>query len=132
MKLKEILLGTTVLGLVAFMVLLFTFMSKSREISIVKGDYQKYFTGASQQVIVYGNSTCHYCKNAREFLRAKNIDFSDRNIEESKDAAAQFKELGGDSVPLIIVGSEKITGFHEKELLEMLARNHNAGDASKQ
>lgn len=129
LKSRDIIVGTLVILFAAIFFLFLAYLSNPREVIITQGNYSKYFEKSTQQVILFGNSTCHYCQSARDYLRARGIAFSDRNIDESQEAASQFKELNGNAVPLIIVGSEKIVGFHEQELTAMITRintNDNA------
>jgi hypothetical protein len=44
------------------------------------------------------------------------------DIEKSADARAEFKRLGGRGVPLIVVGTEKMSGFSGRGLDALLAR----------
>ena len=54
---------------------------------------------------VYSKTQCPHCVNAKNFLKAKNIEFEEKNIE-TDDAAREFilKE-GHRSVPQIYCGN---------------------------
>ncbi len=50
----------------------------------------------------------------REFLSEHGISFEDRNIRKDPAARASLLELTGEvSVPLLIVGDERILGFDQ-------------------
>ena len=66
------------------------------------------FTGT---VELYVTDWCGYCKRAEKHLQSKGISYVAYDIEKDSAARQRHKELGGRGVPLIIVGSHKITGF---------------------
>lgn len=65
----------------------------------------------SPNVKMYSTSWCGYCKKARKYFNEKNINFVEYDIEKDKAAKKRFKELGGQGVPLILVGKNKMSGF---------------------
>jgi glutaredoxin len=65
------------------------------------------------KVVMYSTSTCPYCIKAKRYFRKNNIPFEERDINKSKQARREFKELGGRGVPLILVGSKQMRGFSE-------------------
>ena len=60
---------------------------------------------------MYGTPWCGYCKKARRYFQQNNIAFREYNIESSSSAHRRFKQLGGNGVPLIVVGKNKMSGF---------------------
>jgi glutaredoxin-like YruB-family protein len=68
----------------------------------------KRFTGT---VEIYVTDWCRYCKQAQSYMTGKGIPFVAYNIEKDSAAAARHKNLGGHGVPLIIIGSNKMSGF---------------------
>ena len=66
------------------------------------------FTGT---VELYVTDWCGYCKRAEKHLQSKGISYVAYDIEKDSAARQRHKELGGRGVPLIIVGSHKISGF---------------------
>jgi glutaredoxin len=73
-------------------------------------------------IVMYTTSWCPHCAKARAYLRSRNISFTDHDIEQSTDANAQYKKHGGRGVPLIFVGQQRMNGFSERRMAEMLAR----------
>jgi glutaredoxin len=80
--------------------------------------------GASPEtaIVMYTTVWCPYCAKARAYLRSRNIPFTDHDIEQSADGFAQYKKHGGRGVPLIFVGQQRMNGFSEQRMAEMLAR----------
>ncbi len=63
------------------------------------------------EVIMYATPWCGYCKKARRYFQQNNIAFREYDIESSSSAHRRFKQLGGNGVPLIVIGKKKISGF---------------------
>lgn len=73
------------------------------------------------EVVLYATSWCGYCKMTREFFAANGIRYTEQDIERSSAAYQQHKKLGGNGVPLIVVGDEVIKGWNEQGLRQVLA-----------
>lgn len=68
-------------------------------------------------VKIYTTSRCPYCIKAKEFLKSKNVKFSEINVENDKKAAKEVVELSGQSgVPVIEIGDTVIIGFDQEEI----------------
>ena len=75
--------------------------------------------GADQGVTLYTASWCGVCKRAKGFLRAKNIPFSEWDVEKTEYGATKFRQLGGTGVPLITLGANKMEGFDPDGFMQM-------------
>jgi len=64
-------------------------------------------------VVMYATSWCPYCAKARAYFAQSGIAYVEHDVEKSARARADFKRLGGQAVPLIVVGREKMNGFSE-------------------
>lgn len=73
--------------------------------------------GAQPRVVMYSTSWCPYCEQARKMFRARGIEYTEYDIEQSSQARAAHRELGGRGVPLILVGFEALRGFSEQKVL---------------
>jgi glutaredoxin len=62
----------------------------------------------SGTVEMYVTDWCGYCKKAESYVTY--------NIEKDSAAKRRHKELGGRGVPLIIIGSNKMSGFSAENL----------------
>ncbi len=87
-----------------------------------EGEFAKYYPDANTQVVVYGTPTCPYCAKTRDYLRTQHIAFSDADVTTSAKARAQFDELGGAKVPVILVGKRRINGFNQGAIDAALAK----------
>lgn len=88
----------------------------------VEGNYAAYYPNAQTRVVVYGTSTCPYCLKTREFLHAKNIAFVDHDVQKSERAQKEFAQLGGNSVPVVLIGDRQIRGFNQAALESALKK----------
>lgn len=75
---------------------------------------------AKAAVKMYATDWCGYCKQARQFFARNGIAYTELDIEKSQAAMAEYKGLGGRGVPVILVGSERMNGYGEQRLMQML------------
>jgi glutaredoxin-like YruB-family protein len=80
---------------------------------------KKRFAGT---VEIYVTDWCGYCKKAEKYLKNNGIPYVAYDIEKDKAAEQRHKDLGGRGVPLIIIGSNKMSGFNP-DTLEYYLRN---------
>lgn len=66
----------------------------------------------SGRVVMYSTRWCSYCKKARNYFKANNIDFIEYDIEQSDAARRRYNSMTGRGVPLIIYGNKKLSGFN--------------------
>lgn len=57
-------------------------------------------------ITVYSKNYCPFCTRAKDYLKSKNIEFKEVNVEEDKDALAFLKQHGHQTVPQIYKGEE--------------------------
>jgi glutaredoxin len=72
------------------------------------------------EVTMYATDWCGYCRQARQFFARNGIRYAELDIEKSAAAHAEYKGLGGRGVPLIVVGEQRMSGFSEARLMQML------------
>ena len=80
------------------------------------------FSKREHAVVMFSTSTCAYCKQARAMFVEHNIPFCEYNINHSAENQRAFITLGGEWVPLILIGDEAIHGFNEEVVTEELIR----------
>lgn len=72
------------------------------------------------KVKVYTSSTCPYCTMAKDYLREKEVDFEEKNVQSDKEARDELMVMGYTGVPVICIGDEEIVGFDKNRLDELL------------
>lgn len=72
------------------------------------------------QVVIYSTKNCGWCTRAKQYFAQRGVAYEERDVQQSAAAKDEFKRLGGNGVPLIMVGSEKIEGFDQKRLDQIL------------
>lgn len=84
---------------------------------ILKADI---FTAPQEKVVLYTTQRCGYCKKAKQFLKQNNINYTEYDVETSKKGRRDYKKLNGRGVPIILVGEQRMNGFSEGYMVEML------------
>ena len=66
------------------------------------------------EVILYTKNDCSDCDKAREFLKSKNISFTEYNMDTDKTAAVKRKDIDdSEDVPFAIINRAQVYGFSE-------------------
>lgn len=68
-------------------------------------------TAGSRAVVIYTAEWCAVCRKAKSYFREHAIPFTEYDIETSRKGKADYKRLGGQGVPLILVGKQRMSGF---------------------
>lgn len=77
-------------------------------------------TKFSGDVVMFSTTRCGYCVRAKSFLDKHKVQYTNIDINKSKDGRKQFKKLNGRGVPLILVGDKQIRGFNKPALKKAL------------
>lgn len=73
---------------------------------------------------VYSTSSCPYCVMAKDYLKKKNVEFEDVNVQEDKAAAKEMIEKSGQmGVPVIDINGTIIVGFDRPGIDKALEDN---------
>jgi glutaredoxin len=71
-------------------------------------------------VTLYGSEACEPCASGRSLLISRGIPFQERSIQSAEDLEA-FKRLsGGNTMPLLTIGSQQLKGFSSLEWTQFL------------
>ncbi len=71
----------------------------------------------TQDVVVYSSPTCASCKSAKDFLTAKGVRFTEKDITQDKNAQELETRTGDNgTVPVIVVGKSVVVGFDRPKL----------------
>lgn len=68
---------------------------------------------APRTVLMYSASWCGVCVRAKQFFENNEIPYKDYDVETSRKGKADFRKLGGQGVPVILVGKRRMNGFSE-------------------
>ncbi|MEM6640153.1 MAG: glutaredoxin family protein [Pseudomonadota bacterium] len=93
-----------------FTALLVLFMRGPDLIDRLRGAPQ-YDASVAGPVTVFTTAWCGYCKKTKHFLKTHGIPFIERDIEASDEAMTTFVQLGGQGVPLVVVGEQIVSGY---------------------
>ena len=81
--------------------------------------------GASGRGIkLYTTARCGYCKRARAYLASRGLAYTEYDVETSSVGRADYARLKGRGVPIIFVGDQRMDGYSEAGLAQLL---QNAG-----
>ena len=76
------------------------------------------------KVILFGTSTCSWCRRAKKYLKENRVPFKEVNIERDPAAALDLqRKTGQTGVPVIRIGSRWIVGFDQPAIERELARS---------
>lgn len=74
-------------------------------------------------ITIYSTPTCHYCKEAKDFLKENKIEFAEVDVQNDLEARKEMAEKsGGMSVPVIDVNGTVLVGFDRGRLVEALEK----------
>lgn len=73
-------------------------------------------------VEIYVTSWCPYCRQALDYLKSSGIRHVAYDIDKDGAARQKYEELGGQGVPFIIIGANKMSGY-SREALEYYLEN---------
>lgn len=71
-------------------------------------------------VTMYSAEWCGYCTAAREMFIANDIPYVELDVEKTTAGYEGHKKLGGNGVPLIVVGDDVMHGYNEQDLRRLL------------
>lgn len=74
------------------------------------------------KVVIYTTQRCPHCQHAKRWFKKHNILFLDFNVAKPGKMQKRFFQLGGRSVPMIVVGEQILNGFNPSQLKTALAK----------
>lgn len=75
---------------------------------------------AEGKVVVYTTSSCGYCFQTKRLFKKMDVKYSEFDIERSKEGYEQYTQLGGQGVPLIVIGGKIIHGYGKNQIIDAL------------
>jgi glutaredoxin 3 len=74
-------------------------------------------------VTVYTTPTCPWCDRAKEYLRANNVDYVEKDVASDRTAAIEMvRRTGQQGVPVIATQDEVILGFDQPRLARLVQK----------
>ncbi len=74
-------------------------------------------------VKVFSTPTCPYCYMAKDYLKAKNIQFEDIDVSRDRNQAMAMVERSGQmGVPQLWIDDEVVVGFNTSKIEELLSQ----------
>jgi len=81
------------------------------------------------KVKIYSLPGCHHCRQAKEFLSRKGVEYVEFDISKDGDALDEMTRISGArSVPVIVGCEEVVVGFDEQRLEAMINCMKNRTD----
>lgn len=68
------------------------------------------------RLVMYGTTWCPGCKEAREYFKENNIEYTELDAEKSSKGKKNYAILQGGGYPLIYVGHRFLPGFDKKKI----------------
>ena len=74
-----------------------------------------------KKVTIYSTPTCHFCQMTKDFLKEKNIPYTEYNVAQDLEKRQEMIQKSGQmGVPVIYVGDQLIIGFDKERLVSSL------------
>lgn len=76
-------------------------------------------SGTESGVTIFTTEWCGVCQRAKAFMKQNGVPFREWDVERTEYGAIKFGQLGGTAVPLITVGSQRMTGFDAERFMKL-------------
>jgi len=77
---------------------------------------------ADKDIKVYSTPTCPWCRKVKEYLKEKNVQYTDFNVAEDREKLQEMVDLTGQrGVPVIVINGQVIVGFNQGKIDEAIA-----------
>lgn len=73
-----------------------------------------------KDLTVYSSDSCHFCTALKEYLKEKNVPFTEKNVSRDAEARKELMEMGHMGVPVTICDGQEIVGFDQAKIDELL------------
>jgi len=77
-------------------------------------------TSYGNTITMLSTTWCSVCKRAKAWLNAKGITYTELDVEKDGEGKQRYRELNGRGVPIILIGKQRMNGFSEARMEEML------------
>ena len=74
-----------------------------------------------KNVTIYSTPTCHFCEMAKNFLKERDVDYTEYDVAHDLEKRQEMIQKSGQmGVPVVFIGSEMIIGFAQERLASTL------------
>jgi glutaredoxin len=73
-------------------------------------------------VIMLGTSWCPYCYEARRYFANNKVNYCEYDIEKSPVGEKLYNDVNGQSIPILLIGPYRISGFDETRFEQLMSR----------
>lgn len=70
----------------------------------------------AQPIVVYSGIHCAPCEAVKQFLKERGFEYIEKNVNKDKQARQEMREMGMLSIPVTVIGDQKIQGFDQAAL----------------
>lgn len=77
-----------------------------------QGFFQPPANTAPDTVVIYTTRRCGFCRKAKQYFAAHDIAYTERKVDEDREAYDEFEALGASGVPVILLGEKRMNGFN--------------------
>lgn len=75
-----------------------------------------------KDIKVYSTPRCPWCIKAKDYLKEKNVEFTELNVAEDRAKLEEMMEISGQrGVPVLSIGDKVVIGFNQTKIDEALA-----------
>ncbi|MDO4772878.1 MAG: glutaredoxin family protein [Bacillota bacterium] len=74
-----------------------------------------------KNITIFTSNTCHFCHEAMKWMDEKGIKYTERNINEDKDARQELIKNGFMGVPVLYIGDDVVQGFDKAKIESLLS-----------
>ena len=72
-------------------------------------------------VKVYSTPSCHFCHMVKDYLKEKNVPYTEYDVASDAEKRSEMMEKTGQmGVPVLDINGEIIIGFNEAKIAELL------------
>ncbi|MDZ7838392.1 MAG: Uxx-star family glutaredoxin-like (seleno)protein [Actinomycetota bacterium] len=76
------------------------------------------------KILIYSTNTCPYCKQAKDYIKSKGVDYQEIDVSSSRKKLEEMIEKSGQmGVPVIDIGGKVVVGFDKKKIDRLLGEN---------
>lgn len=73
------------------------------------------------KIKVYSLPTCLYCRKAKEYLEANNIEYEEINVATDQEGLEEMvRKTGQMSVPVLSIDDQIVVGFDKGKISDLL------------